>query len=182
MGSIPNANGSGASCVTGAQQLSINSYTLLLRVVDGTVSWGTFTNHMSSFGVPLGSHADSASYFAGYGGSSYSAPGLYKLASLSFTITSGAPYVLIAPFSPTDQSWMTAFGSDCLGFEADNTMRFGAEWHDAHGLDEYNPWPANGVAIASGNLDEYYPSVVSDGAGAGIIAWQQAPGCWRLLL
>jgi hypothetical protein len=79
--------GTSATCSTG-QQLTINSYEVILRAVDGEVSWNGFTNAQAAMSVALGYRSNDSDLYVGYGGG--------FIANLSRNVRS-AWFILSAP-------------------------------------------------------------------------------------
>jgi len=129
-----NRDGSTATCVTGDGELTINSYEFILKAQHGTVTWGSFTNLMVPFTVNLGLASSGTDYHNGFGGGTIFPPGLYHVATLTITPTTGTPTIVVAASTSLNGSYLTSFGSQCSGNDFDNTMKLGSEWTDADGL------------------------------------------------
>jgi len=129
-----NRDGSTATCVTGDGELTINSYEFILKAQHGTVTWGSFTNLMSAFTVNLGLASSGTDYHNGFGGGTILSPGLYHLATLTITPTTGTPNIVVASSTSLNGGYLTSFGSQCSGNDFDNTMKLGSEWTDVDGL------------------------------------------------
>ncbi|MGH7488589.1 MAG: T9SS type A sorting domain-containing protein, partial [bacterium] len=128
---------------------SINSYEFILRATGGTVSWGRFTNLQPSMTYPFGPRQSATDYWIGYGGLESLPAGKYKLGRLEFRIDSGTPSLQIVSSSSLWGGAHTSFGSKCLGYNYDNTLKLAGpatssgsykpenegDWIDADGLD-----------------------------------------------
>jgi hypothetical protein len=135
-----NRNGSTATCGTGAEPLTMISYCVNLKAVNGTVTYTGFTNQVPSFTIQLGTplNPDGVQYKNALGGASALAEGLYKLATMTITGQTGSPHVAIVDLVADSQDF-TSFGSNCFGNDGDNTYKLtgpagGSDWHDADGL------------------------------------------------
>ncbi len=138
-----NKDGSPAVCLGSPETpLTINSYEVILRVVNGTVAWGPMNNllpidpehGMANFAMTADDTTGSTGYNNGWGGRDISPPGLYHLARLTLRVTSGHPSIFIASSMPPSGTKMTAFGTQCLGPDWDNTCKLGQQWFDADGI------------------------------------------------
>jgi len=168
-----NRDGAAVACSTGGQPINITSYTVCLKAIGGGVSWGAFTNQRPTFTSAFQVASDSTSYHNGFGGTSPLTPGAYKLATITFSVTSGTPSVTITPLLSIGGDLITSFGSECLGLDFDNTLKLGSDWHDVDGIREYDTWPHGGVPLAPDFIDQGFPTAVSDGAGGAVVAWQE---------
>lgn len=130
-------DGRPVACDLGNGPLDLSSYVVNLRASSGTVVWGAFTNLMSGF-QPLAVGRDSVDFEAGAFDVVFRAAGRYRLASIQFTVASGAPRI---DFVPESRYLVgpTSFGSHCGGLEYDNTQKLGLDWFDADGLDPASP-------------------------------------------
>ena len=129
-----NRDGSSVSCITEDGELTINSYEFTLRVTNGEVEWGTFSNHQPLFNVDLGSGASSTEFHIGFGGGAILPPGTYRLGSLSVTPLIGTPGLEFSPTSTLSGVFLTSFGSRCSGTDFDNTLKLGLDWDNTDGL------------------------------------------------
>jgi hypothetical protein len=131
-----NRDGSPAVCSSEDGPLSINSYEFVLRAINGTIAWGSAFNQIEAFSTDLGLVQSMTEFHMGYAGGSALPPGLYHLATLSFSAASGTPSIEIAA-SPNSLAGalQTAFGSSCSSLDYDNTLALGTEWFDADGLE-----------------------------------------------
>jgi hypothetical protein len=165
-----NRNGTSPTCSSGSQAFSLTGYEFCLKVIGGGVAWGTFTNQRASFTVQFPLFSDSTRYHNGFGGDTPLTAGTYKLATISFTVTSGNPYVALTPFL---DDLRTTFLSQCLGLDFDGALKLGQDWHDVDGIRESDSWSHAGIAVAPDSLDQFRPAVAPDGAGGVIVAWEQ---------
>jgi len=131
-----NRDGSPAVCVTEpGTPLTINSYAFSLRATNGTIAWGIFTNQLPNAVVQFFHGSSSTEYWNGFGGGPPpNPPGLYRLATLAFSVASGTPSIEIIPRASGTRVDDTSFGSQCSGTQFDNTIRLGEDWHDVDGL------------------------------------------------
>jgi len=131
-----NEDGSAAVCDRNpASLLTINSYTFLLHVRNGTMAWSNFVNRMPDLTILLRPDSSSTEYFNGRASGTILPPGTYRLASLTATPASGTPSISIAadPIG-IDGSSITSFGCQCEAVDFDNTMKLGTDWFDVEGL------------------------------------------------
>jgi hypothetical protein len=142
-----NRDGSIATCATG-ESLSVSSYEFILHANGGTVAWSNFVNHQPTMVTNFGSAGNSTDYHNGFGGGTILSPGLYRLASITIAVVSGAPAIEIVPTTPLSGAFLTSFGSWCPGPEMDNTLKLGTDWHDVDGLGR----PLLGGAMFRGGL------------------------------
>jgi hypothetical protein len=115
---ITNRNRDGTNVICSAdpsQEVTINSYEVILRALGGTVEWGAFENLMSSAATSFGLKRDPVEMYAGFGGASALPPGKYRLARLAITPTSGSPTLLFAATSRLNPAGYTSFGCQCPG-------------------------------------------------------------------
>src|SRR5712671_6450972 len=130
-----NANGSTATCNSGGDSLSINSYVVNLRATGGTVTFSGFTNRQSGMSVVATPEvATSTEWKGGRGGGAILSPGTYRLMTITATVTSGAPTLSIIPLTSFNERDVTSFGTACLGLDLDNTYKLGVDWADVAGL------------------------------------------------
>ena len=134
-----NRDGSAGVCETGPGLLDMNHYEFVLQSVGGTVTWGPMTNLIASFGNTLARDSrdltNPTHYHNGYGGGSSVIPGLYKLATLTATVSTGSPHIDIVEKHITNKLGRTSFGSECeANAEHDHMKRFGKNWFDWDGL------------------------------------------------
>jgi len=129
-----NADGSPAVCVSDDGELTMSSYLVVLHAENGTVSWGTVTNHIGSFGNPINAAPTPLEIGIGAGGSTPLAPGAYRLATVPITVASGTPNIAFATQHSIDTTYTTGFMSSCSGTSFDNFIRLGVDFHDAAGI------------------------------------------------
>lgn len=131
-------DGTPAVCTSAGDSLDIFSYEFILHAVDGTIAWGAFANNPPS-SLPLGQTSDSTDFASGYCGIPPAAPGLHRLATLSFQVASGTPSLSFIPARYFAFIHETAFGSSCNGPRDNNTYLLGSEWFDTDGA-RYGGW------------------------------------------
>lgn len=132
-------------CNDGFNILDIGSYDLIWRSSGtGSVTFNGYTNNgavMTGF-TPLAPFTVSGSDAgAGYTGANYLAPGLYKLGTLSVTVT-GTPvisFLMDNVSNPGIPSPITGFGSHCEGTEYPNTISLGINFEDNCGTASPTP-------------------------------------------
>lgn len=129
-----NRDGSAATCPTQDGDLTINSYEIILRVTNGTLSWGTFTNRQADFTTSFGQASSASEYYTGFGGGVILPAGTYRLGTLEVSIIAGTPAIEIASSTTLGPVYLTSFGSRCSGNDLDNTLKLGLDWFDADGL------------------------------------------------
>src|SRR6267142_4977314 len=142
-----NRNGTTAVCdVNAVTPLDINSYAFNMVASGGTVTYGTFINRQSAtmtVQLQVVNPGDGVKYKSGFFGIAYIPAGLYRLATLTITGTSGAPKIDFVDLA-TGSVDFTSFGTPCRGLFDDNTYRLDgpntrglqgtADWFDADGL------------------------------------------------
>jgi hypothetical protein len=140
---------------------TINSYTFLLLVRNGTVAWGGSVNRMPDLTIWLMPDSSSTEYYAGWASGTIHPPGTYRLASVTATIASGMPSVSIAA-NPAgiSGSAITSFGCNCEAVDYDNTMKLGIDWFDVEGL----PYAVAGTQTP--DLIQPAPMTVAEGQTA----------------
>jgi hypothetical protein len=118
----------GAPIPVPSEPLNIFSYTLALRAVGGTVTWGTFTPSDPAYGATTPQMSNltevevNRSRF-----SNFDPPGLYTLGTLPVTPLTGNPaiQVQIGPGTLDIFGFGTGFGTSCDGFFFPNTYVVG---------------------------------------------------------
>ncbi len=142
-----NRDGSLAACDEGSYPLSIYSYEFILHASgSGTVRYGAYTNARSEMTTQVGPVGinGTTDYWIGFGGATIDPPGLYKLGSLAVAVT-GTPLLSIMPSTTIWPVANTAFGSQCVGKDFDNTLKlFGTQngtgdWTDVCALTSLIP-------------------------------------------
>lgn len=122
------------SAVTCIDEMTISSYEFILHAVGGTLTWHSFTNHLSTATVSFAEAGDTTDYYNGRGGSIPLGPGKFKLATVVVSIRSGSPRLEIVEATPLSAAFTTSFGSKCPGLDGDNTLKLGTDWKDVDGL------------------------------------------------
>lgn len=128
-----NRDGSPTSCSSGGQPLSIVSYEFILRATGGSILWGEFSPPLPGDTVQVVHNA--TDLYVGYFPTNrlLLPAGKIRLGRLQVTPLTGTPLLSFATSTPLKATYLTSFGSECLGDEADNTMKLGKEWFDADG-------------------------------------------------
>ena len=135
-----NRDGSPATCDADATtRLSIFSWEVALRAVGGTLEWGPLENILpiSPIRACFATDADTTDpvwYHNGWGGSNILDPGRYHLGRLRVRVLTGNPAVIFQPFSLSQPSDLTSFGTLCSARDDDNTYKLGLDWHDTDGI------------------------------------------------
>jgi len=132
-------DGTAATCAqTAGNPLSMNSYDILLREVEGPLGGSvTFNGWTDDVGFTTGMisagdgkfYASGTDAWIGLGSSSYLQPGRYKVGTLNVTV-SGNPVILFLPggASGISADAKTAFGTQCEGSDLDNTYKLGSDF------------------------------------------------------
>ena len=135
-----NADGSPvnvANCGDGA--LTINSYEIILRAF-GRFTPGAWTDNMS-FPVSLGTAQAGTDFYVGRGSAVFLPPGKYKLGSLAVSNAENGAGLFVVAFSSVSPTAETAFGSQCVGLDFDNTLKLGSDWTDTAGTNTGDWFP-----------------------------------------
>ena len=159
-----NKSGSSATCPYG-QALTLNSYEVYLRAVDGTVAWGPFINNQTVMGVSLGMSSTPTAHRAGFAGGSALSAGTYKLGSVNVFVTSGRPRLEIAAQDSLG-AYVTSFGSACDGVNGDNTMTLGQDWADVDGI------ASAAASVLTVQTFDGAPSIPGGWATSGTPVWR----------
>ncbi len=127
-----NRDGSPTTCASGSQPLSIGSFEFILHS-SAPVAWGTLVGS-GFFGSATRTEHNATDFYAGYFDSTevFLAPGQYHVGTLSIAPV-GSPLLAFATSTPLSATYLTSFGSQCKGQDADYTMKLGRDWHDANG-------------------------------------------------
>src|SRR5688572_27281338 len=155
-----NRDGTPASCSTGDGSLTLRGYEVVLHASNGTVSWGAFTNHLTTMTLTDGPSSSASDYHHGYSGGAGLPPGAHRLATLEITIVSGTPALDVVASTDLSETYFTAFQSSCSGLDGDNVLKLGRDWQDADGL------PYGGTANRPPVLAPLEDMFVSEGAVA----------------
>jgi len=136
-----NRDGTVPSCTANpTQPLDMFAYQVVMEATDGSLTFSSFTNRLSQFGVLSpskvdGTHLDVGAYFAPLGISLLQ--GRYLLGTFTVNVASGTPSLrFLSTFSwpgPPNESY-TGFGSHCDGTAYPNFITFDVNWFDADGL------------------------------------------------
>lgn len=118
-----------------SSQPGLNSYTLNLYSVTGTVSFSDVENRVPGMteSVPLVTYPYALS--VGYSGTTTLPPGKYHLLRMTVTINATCPalqFRMSSCYSPPGV--VTSFGAGCAGSRGDDVLRFGEDWLDAAGI------------------------------------------------
>jgi hypothetical protein len=127
-----NPDGSPASCV-GASEITLNSYEFIVQASDGTVAFDGYQNLQQSMQLSLGSRLDAADMYVGYAGASILPAGAYKLGCFRVVPVSGTPSLRFASSTSLGGTYGTSFGTQCPGYDQDNTFKLGLDWLGASG-------------------------------------------------
>lgn len=122
----PNSAVIDVTCNYGPEQLTINSYTIILTAPAGGVTYGAWTDNMG-FTIDVGNAQAGNDKLIGWASATPQSPGLYKLGSLALT-ASGNPYITFAETTSISGVAITSYGSLCPGLDFDNTMILGRDW------------------------------------------------------
>ncbi|HEY6572733.1 MAG TPA: PKD domain-containing protein, partial [Candidatus Eisenbacteria bacterium] len=136
-----NRDGSPATCHTDPSEvLTLNSYEIVLRVLNGRIAFGPMRNHLPFSMTPatLAGYEDTTSttvYHNGwFGYLDFFPPGRHRVATLTVEVLEGTPSLSFAGHSPIQPVDLTSFGTGCTGVDFDNTFVLGEEFHDASGI------------------------------------------------
>lgn len=135
-----NRDGSAVFCSSDpSDPLTINTYEIVLRVLNGRVAFGPMRNRMPFSGDPVrfasrGDTTGTTVYHNGYGSSDLFPPGRYRVATLTVEVIEGSPSLSFLGYSPVEPVDLTAFGTRCSGIGEDNTAILGEEFRDASGI------------------------------------------------
>ena len=116
------------TCPYGPEQLTINSYTIILTAPAGGVTYGAWTDNMG-FTIDVGNAQGGNDKLIGWASATPQSPGVYKLGSLALSVT-GNPTLTFAETTSLSGVAITSFGSLCPGLDFDNTMILGRDWSD----------------------------------------------------
>jgi len=133
-----NRDGTPATCSSATDSLGIFSYVFVLQAVGGTFSWNTFENNppnVTPF-MPLSSPRE---YVSGYCLVPETGPGLRRLGTLTLSVASGAPSLLIVATTTLTNAQYTSFGTGCPMAADDHTATLGRDWFDTDGA-RYGGW------------------------------------------
>jgi len=132
---------------------SINSYTFIIRAMDGVVRWGEFQNLQPTMKYPFGPRQNATDYFHGFGGTEYLPAGRIRLGRLHVTVESGTPRLEIVSKTSLWTDARTSFGSRCLGADFDYTLKLAGTGAAAEpvGRKGQGDWfDATGVGVRAG--------------------------------
>lgn len=132
-----NGDGSPATCLVSAANLTINSYEVIVRST-GSITLGSWTDNMS-FATSFGDFTAGTDAYHGRGSGTVLAPGTYKLGSLAISGVAAGATLSIVGSSSANPVGNTSFGSQCEGGDFDNTMKLGFDWNDTCGTASPTP-------------------------------------------
>ena len=135
-------DGSPAACTGNG----MTAYLISLSVENGNVRWGSFTNHVRSFGEAIGEVLDASSYRNGFRGNPIQ-PGKYKVASLSVSVLRGAPKLRFAGATSKIHD-TTYFESTCVARDGKGRLRLGRDWLDADGVQSFSETSPSHVCVS----------------------------------
>ena len=156
--------GAVARCTTG-EDLTVNSYEVILRSVGGSLRWDGYQNSQPGMSTPLQTRMAGSDFYFGYAGGEALPPGKYRLGTAGVTVTSGSPSIAVVPDTPLGPTLHTSFGSACPGADADNTMELGSDWLDV-----------GGINAGSGHGNEQPQSLAVDGKGHFFLGGNEIAG------
>src|SRR5258706_10826087 len=114
---------------TTADSLAMFSFQVVLHVIAGRVTWGTFNPDTSAYTALQPQLSDSTDLEISFGRpvGTFSPPGLSSLGRISVSVTSGLPRIEIARSTSLDPfSFGTGFGTTCTGSAYPSTYMLGA--------------------------------------------------------
>jgi hypothetical protein len=136
-----NPDGSLATCDTGPEPLSMNSYTFVLRASGtGSVVYNSWDDLMgyttNGTGGTVGSPPGDPGLLVGapndawvaLASTSYSPPGKYKVGTLNITVTGNEVLTILADDPGLSGSANTSFGTECFALDFDNTYKLGLDF------------------------------------------------------
>jgi hypothetical protein len=117
---------------------SIFSYSVALRAIGGTISWGRYENHQTIMNVPFGRSESVTEFYVAYAGTKMLPPGKYRLGTLEMRTLTGHPDLSFAA-ATSIPGGVTSFGSARPGRDQDNTLKLSGDggagdWSDADGI------------------------------------------------
>lgn len=154
-----NRDGSDATCDSGPEALTMNSYVVEMAVVNGRATFSGFVNQQPTMTTSFLEVSSDSTYKNGFGQQSPIAAGIYKLCTVTITGQSGAPRIDIVDLVEGTAD-LTSFGGDCFGNDFDNTYKLvggsgiGTDWHDTDGLAPAVGTPVTGMTW--GKIKELY--------------------------
>jgi len=136
-----NRDGTAVGCnVPGSgESMTINSYTVVLHSVGGSVRWGPMQNRLpftTPFPACFATYEDTTGanwYHNGWGWMDYFPAGKHLVATMQIETVSGQPSIFVEKSMPTPWK-LTQFGSKCPAKDDDNTYKLGYDFFDADGL------------------------------------------------
>ncbi len=135
-GTLRSCNGhTGAPSAGGP--INLFGYTIVLKAVGGTVTWGAFTPLDPTY-TPLGADlADSTDtqFTRMRPAQTFTAAGLLQLGTISVTSSSGTPGIVIGTSTQMDPfGFGTDFATQCEGSAYPNSYMLGTDWFDTDGV------------------------------------------------
>lgn len=129
------ASGAPVACASG-EELSLRWYEIIFRGQGdrhgGYVDFGAWTNAVEGFTVNLGESRGGSDFRVGFASSNpvgFHPPGLYKLGTLTVTMT-GCTRLEFATSSPLSGTFVTGFYSQCPGADGEYLVKLGTDFYD----------------------------------------------------
>lgn len=122
----PNSALVSTTCAFGPDNLTINSYQMILNAPAGGVTYGAWTDNMG-FTIDVGNAQGGNDDVIGWASATPQPAGTYKLGHLALSVT-GNPVLTFSATTSLSGAVFTAFGSQCGGSDFDNTMKYPTDW------------------------------------------------------
>jgi hypothetical protein len=116
-----------STCNNGPYPLTINSYTIILTAPNGGVTYGAWHDNMN-FTIDVGNGKAGNDDLIGWAAATILNPGTYKLGHLDLTVSGSNSYITFAAATSISPTAITSFGSQCIGLDFDNTMKYPQDW------------------------------------------------------
>lgn len=149
-----------ARCATYSAPLSIRGYEFILHATGGEVIWSAYSNAQPGMTLSLGAASSPRDFHAGFFGQDPLPTGPYRLGTVYVRVLGGTPSLSFATSTSLSTAYLTAFYSECPGYQFDNTLRLGTDWSDADGV------PFGGPINHPPTLEPPAPMIVSEGDAA----------------
>lgn len=147
-----NGDGSAATCDTGPEPLSMNSYGISLEATgSGSVTFNSWDNLITSFtnnlsggtvgvsgGGDPGLAAASNVAYIGLGAGTYLSAGEYKLGTVNVTVIGNEVLSILGTVSVGTGAY-TGFGTECFGLDFLNTYALGTDFFNVYGTEPTTP-------------------------------------------